>query len=163
MLADHMSTHPSGSMRDSAERLRDGSEPVWRTSTWCWNMANWQITTWRIQPVQILPRPQWPEKTSSVGSIESTSCSTTEIPWNHLNHQLDCPFHPKRLSLPTTLRTLFWNEQKHSPSLGKTTIATTMRKMLESHQMVIAFPSRSVGVLPSSIPQQRSCIRGQVG
>jgi uncharacterized protein YdiU (UPF0061 family) len=26
--------------------------------------------------------------------------------WNHLNHQLDCPFHPKRLTRPTTLHTL---------------------------------------------------------
>ena len=27
--------------------------PVWRISTRCWNMANWQIITWRIQPAQI--------------------------------------------------------------------------------------------------------------
>ena len=27
--------------------------PVWRKSTRCWNMANWQIITWRIQPVRI--------------------------------------------------------------------------------------------------------------
>jgi RNA polymerase sigma-70 factor (ECF subfamily) len=27
--------------------------PVWRISTRCWHMANWQITTWRIQPAPI--------------------------------------------------------------------------------------------------------------
>jgi hypothetical protein len=26
--------------------------------------------------------------------------------WNHLKYQLDCPFHPKRLTHPTTLHTL---------------------------------------------------------
>ena len=26
--------------------------------------------------------------------------------WKHLNHQLDCPFHPKRLTRPTTFHTL---------------------------------------------------------
>jgi RNA polymerase sigma-70 factor (ECF subfamily) len=39
--------------RAVAIAMRDGPEVGLTISTRCWNMANWQIITWRIQPVQI--------------------------------------------------------------------------------------------------------------
>jgi RNA polymerase sigma-70 factor, ECF subfamily len=39
--------------RAVAIAMRDGPESVWRLSTRCWHMANWQIISWRIQLVPI--------------------------------------------------------------------------------------------------------------
>jgi len=40
--------------RAVAIAMRDGPEAgLAHISTWCWHMANWRITTWRIQPVPI--------------------------------------------------------------------------------------------------------------
>jgi RNA polymerase sigma-70 factor (ECF subfamily) len=36
--------------RAVAIAMCDVRRPVWRTSTRCWNMVNWQIITWRIPP-----------------------------------------------------------------------------------------------------------------